>query len=285
MEDTIKKEDTFTLPNKQVIVKYIKRKKGMASNVGEDHVISGGMLTGSFKKFQAPLLKNGSIANVLTSEEKKYLESKTGLNLSVYDDFWTAHFVQLFKDDNILDLSNPIDYMSYKILLAYKDDIATAWSERNKKQTYQFVITNEDEEMTERKGKLDSKKEAFKAYGKIEDNKEKLVGILALLTNRPISTDSSLKWIQSEVESFIDSKPQSFLDIIKDTTLDTKLLIQAGVDNKIIIKNGNKYVTVDGLNLCENSQVPTFDNAVKYLENPKHQDVRSFIEAKLPKDK
>lgn len=283
MEDTIK--STFTLPEKQVVVKYIKRKKGMASNVSEDHVISGGMLSGSFKKYQTPLLKNGSLANVLTKEEKIYLEELTNLDLSVYGDFWTSHFVVLYKDDTILDLSNPIDYISYKILLTYKNEIATSWSERDIKSTYQFVVTNEDEEITERKGKLDNKKEAFKMYGKIEDNKNKLIGILSLLTNRPISGDSALIWVQSEIETFIDSKPKLFLDIIRDVTLDTKLLIQSGVDNKIILKNGNKYITADGLNLCENSQVSTFENAVKYLENPKHQDVRSFIEAKLPKDK
>ena len=79
MEDTIK--NTFTLPQKQVVVKYIKRKKGMASNVSEDHVISGGMLSGSFKKYQTPLLKNGSLANVLTREEKTYLEELTNLDV------------------------------------------------------------------------------------------------------------------------------------------------------------------------------------------------------------
>ena len=83
----------------------------MASNVGDDHVISGGMLNGSVKKFQAPLLKNNSIANVLTKEEKDHLESLTGLDLSVYGDFWYDHQVSLYKDDNLLNLSNPIDYI------------------------------------------------------------------------------------------------------------------------------------------------------------------------------
>ena len=104
-------ETKFTLPNEVLVVKYIKRKKGMAAgdHVTSDHVISGGMLDGSIKKFQAPLLKNGSIANVLTAEEKTYLEAETGLELSVYKDFWLEYFVTLFKQDNRLDLSNPMD--------------------------------------------------------------------------------------------------------------------------------------------------------------------------------
>jgi hypothetical protein len=285
MEDTIK--NTFTLPETKVVVKYIKRQKGMASgsHIGEDHVISGGMLSGSLRKFQVPLLKNGSLMNVLTKEEKAYLEDLTNLDLSVYGDFWSTHFVTLFKDDNLLDLSDPVDYISYKILLALKNDIAPSWKDRNNKQTYQFVVTNDSEELAEKKNKLDSKKEAFKLYGKIEDDKEKIIAILGLLTNKPISKDSKLDWLQTQLESVVDAKPQSFLDIIKDNTLDTKILIQSGITNKVIEKKGNKYSTIDGLDLCENGEIASYDNMVKYLENPKHQDVRTLIEAKVLKVK
>lgn len=275
------KESKFTLPDTTIMVKYIKRKKGMASNVGDDHVISGGMLNGSVKKFQAPLLKNNSIANVLTKEEKEHLESLTGLDLSVYGDFWYDHQVSLRKDDNLLNLSNPIDYISYKILTFLKNDIAPTWAERNLKQTYQFVITSSDEELTEKKAGFDNKKEAFKLYGKIEDDKDKLIGILTLLTNKPISKETTLKWLQTKVEEFIDSKPESFVVLMKDKSLDTKFLINNAIEKGIIIKTGNKYSTNDGLDLCENSQIPTFENAITYIDNPKHQDVRSFIEAKM----
>lgn len=284
MGELLKKTD-FTLPESTITVKYIKRKKGMASNVSDDHVISGGMLSGSVKKFPAPLLKNGSIANVLTKDEKIYLEDVTGLDLSVYGEFWTNHYVSLFKDDNTFDLSNPMDYISYKILLFCKDDVAHSWKERNLRQTYQFVITSGEEEMTEKKVGFDNKKEAFKIYGKIEDDKDKLIGILTLLTNKPISKDTSLKWLQTKVEEFIDTKPESFVTLIKDKSLETKLLINQALDKGIIVKNSNKYSTVDGLDLCENSQIPTFENAVAYLDNVKHQDVRSLVEAKILKAK
>lgn len=274
-------ENTFTLPETVVTVKYIKRKTGMASNVSDEHVISGGMLSGSVRRFVTPLLRNGSLANVLTKEEKNYLEGVTGLDLSIYGDFWKEHYVSLFKDDNRFDLSNPLDYISYKILLAWKNDIAPSWAERNKKQTYQFVITSGEEELTEKKVGFDNKKEAFKLYGKIEDDKDKLIGLLKLLTNKPISKDSSLKWLQTKVEEFIDSKPSSFVELLKDKQLETKLLIQEAEEKGIVVKQGNKYSTKDGLDLCENGLIPTFENAIAYLDNPKHQDVRSIIEAKL----
>lgn len=280
MEEAIKK-NTFTLPNKVIVVKYIKRRKGMASNVDENHVIAGGMLNGSKKGFQAPLLRNGSLANVLTAEEKEHLEYLTGLNLSVYGEFWNTHMVYLFKDDNRLDLSNPMDYISYKILTFLKDDVAPKWEDRNKKQTYEFVITSENDENVEKKAAFDKKKEAFKIYGKVEDDKDKLIGIYKLLTNKPISSNSTLDWIQGKVEEFLDSEPSAFLDLVKDSSLETKLLINEGVDTGVINRSGNKYSTTDGLDLCENGEIPTFENAIKYLDNPKHQEVRALVEAKI----
>ena len=273
--------EKFELPQKEIIVKFIKRRQGMASSVNDDHVIAGGMLEGAVNKYQAPLLRNGSIANVLTKEEKATLEEMTGLDLSVYGEFWNEHFVSLYKEDNRFDLRNPLDYISFRILWFLKDEIAKTWAERNDKQTYRFVITTPDEEITEKKVGYDNKKNAFKLYGKIEDDKEKLTGILKLLTNKPISKESPLKWLQAKVEEFIDTKPAAFIALLNDTKFETKLLIHTAEEKGVIIKHGNKYKTIDGLDLCENSQVATFDNAISYLDNPKHQDVRSFIEAKI----
>lgn len=273
----------FNLPDEVVTVKFIKRKKGMASNVEDNHVIAGGMLTTAKKTFSAPLQKNGSIANILTAEEKEYLEEATGLNLSVYGDFWKTYTVGLYKDDasNKFDLSNPMDYISIKLLKALRNDIAEKWGDRHNKQTYQFAITSLDEIPNEKKAKLDTKKEAFKAYGKLEDNRELLIGILKLLDNSPISKDSKLTWIQGKVEEYVDNTPAKFLEVVKDSALETKILINKAVEAKLIIRNGNKYSTVDGLDLAENKETPSFNNAVKYLDNPKHQEVRDLIEARL----
>jgi len=285
--ETKEAKSTFTLPSDIVIVKFVKRKVGMAAHVDENHVISGGMLSGSRKKFCAPLQKNGNVANILTTEEKEFLEKETGLNLSVYGEFWQTFYVSLFKDDanNRFDMSNPMDYISIKILESLNNDIAKSWNDRNKKQTYQFVITRSDEEFKEKKAKLDTKKSAWKLYGKIEDDREKLIGILKLLTNQPISVDSKLNWIQGKVEEYLDSMPSQFLSIVEDPSFDTKVLINKGVDSGLIIRNSNKYSTVDGLDLCENGQVPSFDNAVKYLDSNKNQEVRSLIEARIDNGK
>lgn len=279
--------EEFKLPNKQITIKFIGRNVGMATNVDKNHVIAGGMLVNAIKKYSAPLQRNGSIANVLTSAEKTELERLTGLNLSIYDSFWETYRVILRKDSaaNILDLSNPMDYIGYKILLAYREEIAQSWSERNKKATYQFAITQDEEVEIEDNNKLNIKKEAFLAYVKLEDDKEQVLGLLRLLTNKPISKDSKLPWLQGQLQAIVDANPAKFLSVIKDKSLDTKLLVENAVNKKVIVKKAHKYSTADGLELCRSGEVPTLDNVIKYLEDPLNSEIRTIIEAKTAKAK
>lgn len=287
MEETKELKSNFTLPNEKVIVKFIPRKRGMASNVSEDHVVSGNMMSKAVKKFYAPLERNGKIANVLTKEEKEYLEDITRLNLSSYGTFWEEFNVTLRKDDasNTFDLSDPNDYMSVKLLEKLKDDIAPNWDSRKEKASYQFAITRENELFDSKKSKLDVKKEAFKTYGRLEDNKETLVSILKLISNKPISSDSTLNWLQGKVEEYVDSEPSKFLNVVNDPMFQTKALINRGVDSGIIIKKANKYSTIDGLDLAFQGQAPSFSNAVAYLDDPKNQEVRALIEARIDNSK
>ena len=286
MED--KKDGNFELPNEKIVVKYIHRNSGMSANVSKDHVISGGMLSTSTKRFAAPLQRNNTIKNILTSDEKEYLEKVTDLNLSIYGDFWKDFYVTLYKEDsmNVFNTSDPMDYISIKILESLsKHDIAPSWKDRNKNLTYQFAITRLNEEILESQTKLSAKREAFISYTKMMNDRESLKGILKLLTNRPISPNSELDWLQNEVEKILDVEPIKFLNVIKDSELATKLLVNEAVDCKIIVKKGGKYKTADGLELCGAGDIATFENTVAFLQDPLNQDTRAIIEAKIAKTK
>lgn len=284
MEENFKTKSSFMLPDEVVVIKFIPRKKGMAANVPENHVISGGLMSRSKVRYAAPIQKNGAIANILTKDEKQFLEERTGLDLSVYADFFKTFYVSLFKDDasNKFYLGDPLDYISYKIL-SVCPEIAPDWEARKLNPEFRFAITREGEVQDEKKKALDVKKEAFKAYGKIEDDKEKLISVLKLLSNKAIANTSKIKWIQGQVEIFVDESPEKFLEVVQDPHFETKALINKGIESKVIIKENNQYVTIDGLQLCNPGEVATFANAVRYLNDDKNQELRLLLEARIDK--
>ena len=281
--ETIEKSN-FTLPRKKIIVKFIPRSNPMISKDIKNHIAEGGMLTDAVCSYSVCLKRNGNVKNVLTNEEKDFLEDATGLNLSVYGDFWKTFRVKLKKDKlgRELDLSNPVDYISYKVLLSLtKFEIAPSWAERDKILDYKFALTEVDEIVTNKKKDFNIKRDAFKAYAKIESDTNKLINILRLLSNAPISKNTSINVLQDKVTEYVDSQPAKFLSIIEDAGFETKMLILEGIEKGVIIKTGNRYTTKDGLELCESGEIPLFTNAVKYLDANKNQDIRAMIEDKI----
>ena len=282
-------KEGFMLPQEKVTIKFIKRNKGLAADVSESHVISGGMVEGATRKFCVPLQRGGGLKNVLTTEEKEYFENGhfRGVNLSIYSDFWHSKNVALEKLDTILDLSIPEDYLKYKILLAWQDVIAPSLEEykRTNKGTYQFYMTRTGEELKDRSKKLDLIKTAWKEYYKIEDNRDVLVSIIYLMSGKKLSDNSTMKFINTEVETLVDSRTKDFLNLIEDPNFETKTLIALAENVGIVVKKNGKYETVDGLTLAKEGEIASLQNAVKYLIDPKNQEVRDLIEARVKNTK
>ena len=94
------------------------------------------MAKNASRTFVIPRFTSCMFVNVLTDNEKAFLENIMGLEdnaLSIYkkvDNFWDdsnengISKVRLLKQDNYLNLADPEDYIRYTILLANKDFIA-----------------------------------------------------------------------------------------------------------------------------------------------------------------
>lgn len=279
----------FTLPNERVTIKFIKRNKGLAADVGSSHVISGGMIEGATRKFCVPLLRNGGLKNVLTNEEKEFFEKGhfNGVSLSIYSDFWKTQYVSLEKLDTILDLSVPEDYLKYKILLSWDSVIAPSLQQykTENKGTYQFYITKSGEELKDRSKKLDLIKAAWKAYYKLEDNRDALVSIVYLMSGKKLADNSTMEFINTEVETLVDTRTKDFLALVEDPNFETKTLIALAENVGIILKKNGKYETVDGLTLAKQGEIASLPNAVSYLIDPKNHEVRDLIQARVKNSK
>lgn len=282
------------LRNEKVIVRFIARAKGMITD--PRHVLYGGMASGAKVRFTTPLLRSGGYADVLTKNEKRFLEYKLGLEpnaLSVHNrnnNFWNdanpqgIGRVELIKGDNPLDLSNPIDYIKYKILLNNKEQIAPSIQvlQDKPKATYKFVIISENDTAKASNTKVTLKAQAYMEFGKVNDNKEKMRVIIETIDGRPTSKDSKIEYLQGKIGELIEANTKMFLQVVRDPLLDNKVLIKKAIEKGIIANRGNYlYVKDNNLPLCEDGQEPTLNVAAKYLSLPKHQELKFSIEAKV----
>lgn len=289
------KELVNCLRKEIVTVRYLPKASGIWGN-NPKHVLSGGMAENATRTFVVPKLSSGMYVNVLTDGEKAYLEEILDLEpnaLSIYkkkDNFWSdsnpdgINRVRLSKHDNYLDLSIPEDYIKYKILLANKDYIAPslkAWEDAPK-MTYQFVIVSEGAETEIAKNNMSITMRCYKEFGKIEDDVDTLRVVIELIEGRPTSADTKKEFLQTKANECIQNNSKLFLQIVTDPLLATKVLIKKSIEAGLISNRGGfLYLRSDNSPLCEHNEEPTLNSAAKFLNSPKHQELKFTLEAKL----
>lgn len=282
------------LRNERVIVRHIPKERGMVTN--PKHILFGGMAENASRTFVVPRLSSGMFVNVLTDSEKAFLEEVMGLEynaLSIYkkvDNFWDdsnengISRVRLTKQDNYLNLADPEDYIRYKILLANKDFIAPSLEalEDTPKMSYQFVIITEGAETKSAKDNMSATMKCYKEFGKIENDINILRTIIEAIDGRPTAPTVKLEFLQTKANQLIQADSKLFLKVITDPMLSTKVLIKRAIEAGLIANRGNYlYLRSDNTPLCENNEEPTLNIAAKYLNSPKHQDIKFTLEAKL----
>lgn len=276
------------LRNERIIVKHVPKESGIVRD--PKHILYGGMAEGAVRWFTVPRLTSGMYVNVLTNAEKTYLEEIMGLEynaLSIYnktDNYWDNIQVRLTKQDNILNLADPDDFIKYKVLLANKDFIAPSLQdlEDHPKATYQFVIIHENEETNASKKKMNATMQAYMEFGKIQENADILRLIIETIDGRPTSKNSKIEFLQEKIGKLIQADAKLFVKVATDPLLSTKVLIKKSIEGGLISNRGGMlYLKADGTPLCEDNEEPTLSIAAKYLNMPKHQELKFSLEAKL----
>lgn len=291
-------EPVNCLRNERVIVRFVPSPTAMVQRKG--HILYGGMSENATRSFVVPRLsKTGMFKNVLTDNEKSFLEKAMGLEinaLSIYkkdNNFWDDSNpngigrVVLHKQDNYLDLSIPEQYIQYKILLANKDYIASSMQELEDKPkaTYQFVIISEGDEAQKNLSRMDITMECYTEYGAVKKDKDTLRTIIEQLEKRPTSPNVKLDYLQTKVNDYIQADPRKFYAVITDKYLPSKVLIKKAVEAGLIgMKNNTYYLRKDGSPLCEMGEESTLNNAAKYISGIKHQELKYLLEAQLKEE-
>lgn len=289
VEQPKEKQLVSCLTNKRVIVRFVPKQDGRITD--KNHVLYGGMAENSVRGFTVPIYSSsGAYKNVLTNSEKDFLEDIMGLEdnaLSIYktvDNYWENFVVRLTKQDTILDLSNPNDYIKYKVLKANDDYIADSLEtlQDKPKATYEFVLINENDEAKAGEAKMSILMKCYKEFGKIENDTDKMRVIFELIRKRPLSANTKMEFLKNAINTLIQDDPRIFYNTITDELLSAKVLVKKAVEAGIIARRGDQYFLRDGnLPLCGNNEDPTLSNAARYLSSPRNQDLRFKIEAKV----
>ena len=279
------------LKNERILVRFVPKEDSNITN--PKHILYGGMAEGAIKYYTVPILAStGTYKNILIDDEKAFLESHMGLEynaLSVYNktnNFWSNFTVRLTKHDNYLDLSDPNDYIKYKVLLANTDFIADSLNTLNDrpKATYQFVMIKEGESEKREEEKMSVTMKCYKEYGKIEDDNDTLRCIIELIDNRPIAKNTKSEFLKSRINSLIQADPKLFYNIITDEYLNNKVLIKTATEEGVIKRRNNLYYFED-TPLCPDGTESTLSVAAEYIGLGKNQDLKLRIEALLNKAK
>lgn len=277
------------LVNKKVYVKFIPRNYMGISN--QRHILYGGMAENSVTILTVPVLDStGTYKNVLTKNEKKFLEEFMGLEydaLSIYkkvDNYWDNFIVRLTKQGIVLDLSDPNDYIKYKVLRANNDIIADSLETLRDKPrpTYKFYMTVEDEETAIANDNMTAIMKCYKEFGKYESDYDTLKCVVELIEGRPLSSNTKLDAIKAKVNTLIQERTKEFLKTITDEYLSEVVLIKKALSSGVIAKRGDYYyLASDNRPLCNNNENPVLSVAARYISLPKNQELRLLIEAKL----
>ena len=266
----------FKLPKKKVRVSPVKRQGKWLS---EDH--SGQIKT--YHRYLAPLKSKDRIADVLTKAEREYFEPILDQNLNpmapIKKNYWATRSVTLTDETIELDLSDPSQYIDYKILMLQKEDVAPD-GDSELKRPYKYVIKELGFDEEKRSNKASRKKEAYKYFGTL-NTVEKMSNFLTVYyQNRPgkhVPADATHTWLDAELDNIIETDTDSFLRVANDKNFETKLFINKALAKRAIYKQEGKFYLPEGDAPIANSM----DDLLLWVKEDINSEEVLQLEAKL----
>lgn len=274
----------FTGIEKTVIVKPIIRlnSNGLVTDVKHEAAFLFGTATNTYC---LPMDRQGNLNNPFTSkEEQEWLEEELDADLNIHkikDNYWKKLRVRLGKEPRKLNLKNPKDYVEWLVLKANPMFIAPSGEEALNKSTYKYSLQDENFSAKEVTKEADLNMEAYMLFGKMADDKEKMINFLKVFGKR-VAKGSKELFLKTEISKIIKEDVEAFLAVARDSeNYEYRLLIAEAVEYGIIIKKGREYLLQGGDTLSNPSEPATLDNAVKYLKLPVNQDITDAIRARV----
>lgn len=224
--------------------------------------------------------KTGLHVTGLTEEDEKYFESKMQLKegaLSRYNsDYWSKFKIKIPKKGKVLNLDIAADGLMYKVLLAHQQ-VANSEAEKHDSPWAEYVLTSLEQEAKANNAKNKLEKKANKVY--YNWNTDEMVDFLKVYGKNP-GSKASVDFIEDTVHNIIKDNPKAFLAIVEDPDYKMKLFIQNSVSQKVLLKEGSKYLLQGGDVLGY-----SLEDTIKYLSKPENQEIYVNLKNRLELDK
>lgn len=272
-----KKGAGFTLPENKVKITFIERATPLVQD--REHVLYGGLAPNAYKGFQIPLAESGGLAKVFTEDELRELEARMGFAVNELslnrekNNYWHNYYIKLDKGTKMLDLSDPRDFIFYKVAKAQKNHIAP----HNDRilGNHMWVIQDSAYEDQRSDAKLSLAKKAFKLLGQIENSDTKLRQVLMEAKGGARIPEDKLKdrtFLVREATKLADADPDVFVRAAEDEDLEVKGYIYLAGQNNAITRKGRYYYHLDGEKLCLPGEANDLRGAINFFKSAENQE-------------
>lgn len=280
--------ETNYLQNKKVSIKLVDKYRSGFSKISDGNTI----WRGSKRIYQLPTNQYDRLLNVLNDpEEQQFFEERMGLekgSLSTSarkNNFWREFKVTLDKKGRTLDLTDPEDYLAYKVLLV-TPAVANSIDSINV-MVHDFYMVTEEEERETGNRIAEKFEEASSLFNKISKSDAKMRSILRLL-GKNLAKDADTKWMKSELVKIINQKEiirgvpniDDFISVANDPNFEMKIFIMDARELGEIFVEGSTYKLRSG-----DPMGFDLDQAISFLKDPKNQGTKLLIEERIKGNK
>lgn len=275
----------FILPNKKVTLLPIVRRKSFMGRKDHDGLF---MYTNANKSWSIFRDQYGNYIDPLNETERLYLEKMIGedLNVNHKDNYWHSFSFKITKDTyemsrlkRVFDLSNPRDFLAYKLLLTVPD-VANSLKEKDDTPEYEWMLVEADETIQD---KLSAGRIKRFCYNWLTENEKKKTTLRNILytMNISISKDASIDEIENAIIDIIESnRINSLYELLNDENLDTKILFAKALKSRCIILRRSKFYDEKGELLAVNKQ-----KMLEWFADPEHSVELVAMKEKIDKIK
>jgi hypothetical protein len=173
------------------------------------------------------------------------------------------------EDGTPIDIT---DWINYNFIKRHPL-VAPSEAEMNRSSVKMFFISDPRKETIRKNASVQISKQADREFIKATDDPKRMANMLTVLTKAPVHTYDK-DTIENMLFDIKGSRPQDFLNVAMDETLDLRAEIAGFIQEQILVKVGASLV------YGNDTIADTEDDCIRVLKNPKNSGLLNVLRTK-----